>query len=64
MKSCRNPHCKKEVRFWDWLIQKRCCVDCWMINFELPKLDKFISNPKNKEKFEDWKRRKSGGTGK
>ena len=39
--KCRNPNCKKEVKFMDWIIIRRCCVDCWMVNFELPKLNKF-----------------------
>lgn len=57
--KCRNPNCKKEVKFWTWLlIQRRCCVDCWMLGFEIPKINKVMENPKSKIKFEEWKKRK------
>ncbi len=56
--KCKNPYCKKEVKFMDWIFTKRCCIDCWMLHFELPKMKRFLKNPKNKLKFEEWKKQK------
>lgn len=47
--------CNKDISFMDWLCCKRSCVDHWMGFYELPKLDAFIAQPKNKVKFEKWK---------
>ncbi len=54
--KCR--YCGKIISFSDWLCCRRLCVDHWMRGFELPRIDKWISKPKNKIKFENWKNKK------
>ncbi len=48
--------CGKKISFGDWIFLRRSCIEHWMGYYELPRMDKFISQPKNKVKFEKWKK--------
>ena len=50
--------CGKKISFANWLFCKRSCVDHWMNYYELPSLDRFLAQPKNKVKFEKYKIKK------
>lgn len=50
--------CEKEISFMDWLTLRRSCIDHWMEYYELPSMEAFMSQPKNKVKFEIWKDKK------
>ena len=60
---CKNPYCQKDIPFSNLFFFKRCCIDCFMIGYELPKLREIMESPKQRAKFEKWKQKKEKMSG-